>query len=74
MIMKQELLKQLEIAVEAGIEKYNDQAVDLICAKVEEAIKGKLDDVAIEALKPELKKIVKEALLGLANKIDGVEG
>jgi len=73
-MLKQEILKQVEVAVEAGIEKYSDVAVDMICAKVEELIKGKLDDMAIEALKPELKKVIKEILLSQANKIDGIEG
>lgn len=71
--MKQEMLAQIEIAVEAAIEKYSDGMVDMICKKIEDLTPEKLAlvDLGLEAMKPELKKQAKAFLLAQAEKIDG---
>jgi hypothetical protein len=73
-IIVNELKKQLpaiEKAVEAAIDAKSDAIVAGVLAKLAELIPGKLDDIALEAAKPELQKIVKAELLKQANKIDG---
>jgi len=71
---KQEILEGVEVAVEAGIEKYVAPCVEEIIEKLKELIPGGLDDVVLEAAQPEIEKIVKKFLLAQAEKIDGKEG
>lgn len=60
---------QIEVAVEAAINAKSDMLVDAVLAKVTELIPSKLDDVAVEQIKPEIKAKVKEFLLAQAEKI-----
>lgn len=60
---------QIEVAVEAAINAKSDMLVDAVLAKVTELIPSKLDDIAVEQIKPEIKAKVKEFLLAQAEKI-----
>lgn len=70
---KKELLEEgkalLEPQVEKLIQDKSDMIVDLALGKLEQLIPGKLDDLALEAAKPEIKDHVKKFLLAEAEKI-----
>ena len=65
----EKLLPLLEVEVEKIIEANCDKAVDALVMKLEELIPGSIDNLVLEAAKPELKKVVKVALLAQAEKI-----
>ena len=67
--MKEEILKQLELAIEKLINDKCDLAVDAGLNKLMEVIPGKIDDVMIEAAKPKIKEVMKAELLKQAEKI-----
>lgn len=67
--MKEEILKQLELALENLINYKCDLAVEMAVVKLQELIPGKLDDLALEAIKPKLKEVMKDILLKQAEKI-----
>lgn len=71
--MKQEILVQLEIAIEAAIEKHSDGMIEMLVKKIQDLTPEKLAlvDIGLEAMKPELKKHAKAYLLSQAEKIDG---
>lgn len=63
------ILPQLEIEVEKQIAAKADGVVDLVLAKIMEAIPGKIDDTLIEGKKAAIKDAVKALLLAQAEKI-----
>jgi len=67
--MIEEAKKQAELLLEKAIAEYGDKAVEMLMEKIAEVIPGKLDDMAIEAIKPKAKEMIKEVLLKQVEKI-----
>lgn len=67
--MIEEAKKQAELLLEKAIVDHGDKAVEMLIEKMKELIPGKLDDLALDAIKPKAKEIIKEALLKQVEKI-----
>lgn len=65
----EKFMADLEVFVEAQVEKHADDMVEAILKEVAAKIPGQIDDVIIAAIKEPLKAIVVAELKKLADKI-----
>ena len=70
----QKLREEIEKAVKAEIEAKLEAIINKALDDLKEKIPGKLDDVAIEAVRESVVAAGKSLALNVADKIDGVEG
>lgn len=59
----------IEVELEKLIEAKSDAVVSALLAELAKAIPGKLDDLALEAVKPQLLPVIKAELLKQVEKI-----